>query len=147
MSSEEERNIVKIVLCFFVPMMVVGVILHLCGVPVTYYGDPAVKRILLLGWIVYSFFSWKDKRAFFKRCALALPFALLAVVLLRIVRIAVTGLPGSSFGAVIMFMFLTKETKNLKKGFVISLVTAVIMIILLAIFIIRINNILYGIGK
>lgn len=144
MFSEEDRKVVKIVLCFFVPMMVVGIILHLCGVPVTYYGDPAVKWIILSGWIVYSFFSWKDKRAFFKRCALALPFALLAAVLLRI---AITGLTVSSFGAFIMFMFLTKETKNLKKGFVISLVTAVILIALFTMLVISMKSVLDGIGK
>lgn len=141
MSSEEDRNVVKIVLGFYVPIMVAWGILYLCGYHITYMGDPVLLWIVMSLCALYSFFSWKDKRGFFKRCVLALPFALLAVVLLRL---TVFGLPDSFgwWGGTLMFILLTRDTKNLKRGFVISLVTSIILIVLIAIMVILAKNVL-----
>ena len=140
MFSEEER---KTVLMFYVPLMVAWGILYLCGYHITYFGDPIVGWVLLVPWTVYLLYSWKDKRELLKRCVLALPFALLAVVLLRL---AVFGFSDSwpwPFG-ILMFILLTRETKNLKHGFVVSLIIGTILISLLAILVILIKSILAG---
>ena len=138
MFSEEER---KTVLVFYVPLMVAWGILYLCGYHITYFGDPIVGWLLLVPWTIYLLYSWKDKKGLFKRCVLALPFALLTVVLLKL-----TVFRNSSpwpFG-ILMFILLTRETKSLKGGFVISLIIGTILIGLLAILVILIKSILAG---
>jgi hypothetical protein len=143
MFSKEET---KIVLGFLVPMMVAYGILHLCGYHIKSYGDPIVAWVLLLPWTIYLLYSWKDKKELLKRCVLALPFALLTVLLLRWFGVVAISDPSSwpwPFG-VLMFILLTRETKNLKGGFVINLVIGTILISLLSILVILIKSVLAG---
>lgn len=138
MFSEEER---KTVLMFYVPLMVAWGILYLCGYHITYFGDPIVGWLLLVPWTIYLLYSWKDKRELFKRCVLALPFSLLTVVLLKL-TVFRTSVPWPL--GILMFILLTRETKNLKGGFVINLVIGTILIILLAVLVILIKSLLAG---
>ena len=144
MFSKEET---RIVLGVLVPFMVACAILHFCGYHGKYgFGDPIVGWIVLLIWIGNSFYYWKDKRAFSKRCALALPFALLTVLLLRWFGVTKISDPSSWLwsGGVLMFIVLTWPTKNLRRGFVISLIIGTILISLLAVLVIFINSVLAG---
>lgn len=139
MFSKQET---RIVLGIYVPLMVAWGILHLCGYHgIDYFGDPIVGWIILLIWIGNSLYSWKDKRAFLKRCVLALPFALLVVVLLGL---TVFEFSDSWIFGVLMLILLTRETKNLKGDFVISLVIGTILISLLAILVVLIKGALAG---
>ena len=139
MFSKEET---RWVLGFLVPLMAAWGILHLCGYHgIDYFGDPIVKWIFLLIFMGNSLYSWKDKRAFLKRCVLALPFALLTVLLLGL---TVFGLSGSWVFGLLMFVLLTAGKENLKQFFVIRLVIGTILISLLAIFVILIKSILAG---
>jgi len=120
--------------------MVAWVILRVCGYHITSFGDPIVGWVLLLPWTIYLLYSWKDKRELFKRCVLALPFSTLTVVLLKLTvfRTSVPWVMG-----ILMFVLLTRETKK-KGGFVISLITGAILIILISILAILSKNILGG---
>jgi len=125
--SEEEIHYVfwrYIVLCGAVA------ILEFCGLLDYSFGAPMIMWVIFLFWVVYSLFSWKDKREIFKRCVLALPFVLLAIVLLRL---TVFGLSVSISCGVLLFIMLTTKTKNLKQHYIISLVTAAILIILVVV--------------
>jgi hypothetical protein len=92
-------------------------------------GAPANKWILLLVWIVYSLCTWKDKRKLFKRCVLALPFALLAVTLLSLTVFEISASCGLGI-LVLIVLTGTEEIKNAKQYFIISLAAASIVIIL-----------------
>ena len=123
----------------FLAAFVVAIgILKLCGYQGTNsFGDPLNKWIFLLIWIIYSIWSWKDKRELFKRYVLALPFSLLTVVLLSL---TVLDLSSSSGMGVLMFILLTIGKENSKQYFVVRLVTGAILISLLAILITLIKN-------
>lgn len=144
MFSEEET---RWVLGFLVPLMAAWGILHLCGYHgIDYFGDPIVGWIILLIFIGNSLYDWKNKREFLKRCALALPFALLTVLLLRWFGVVAISDPSSwpwVFG-VLMFIVLTAGKENLKQFFVIRLVIGTILISLLAILVTLINSVLAG---
>ena len=116
-------------------------ILSLCGVGRDWFGDPTVGIALLLTWILYSIWSWKNKKELFKRFVLALPFALLIVVLLGL---TVFELSDSWVFGMLMFFVLTAGKENLKQFFVIRLVIGAILISLLAILVTLINSILAG---
>jgi hypothetical protein len=98
---------------------------------------------LLLTWILYSLWSWKNKKALFRRCVLALPFALLTLLLLKLTFFRSSDSWPSALG-ILMFILLTRETKNLKGSFVISLIIGAILVSLLAVLVILINSILVG---
>jgi len=107
------------------------------------FGSPLVLAAAFLTWMIYSFWHWESKRKLLKRCALATPFALLTVILLKL-TIFRTSLYGPLAMGVLLFALLTRPAKNLKGGFVISLVTGSILIVLLSILISLINNLLAG---
>ena len=136
-SKEETRWVLGIL----VPFFAAHVILYLCGYEDSSFGAPVNKWILLLIWIGNSFYYWTDKKAFLKRCVLALPFALLTVLLLGL---TVFELSDSWIFGVLMLILLTRETKNLKGGFVISLIIGTILIGLLAILVVLIKSALAG---
>lgn len=143
MFSKEET---RWVLGFLVPLMAAGGILRLCGYHIRSFGDPAVGWIILLIFIGNSFFYWKDKRALLKRFVLALPFALLTVLLLRWFGVVAISDPSSwpwVFG-VLMFILLTAGKENLKQFFVIRLVIGAILITLISILVILIKSVLAG---
>ena len=131
----------RIVLGFLVPFMAAWGILYLCGYHITRFGDPIVGWIILVIFIGNSLYDWKDKRALLKRCVLALPFSLLAVLLLSL---TVFRLSDSWDSGVLMFIVLTAGKENLKQFFVIRLVIGAILISLLAILVTLINSVLAG---
>jgi hypothetical protein len=139
MLSREESGPFRILLGLVVPLVLVNFILRLCGYEHRGFGDPAIIWIVLLIWIVNSFFLWKNKKELLKRCALALPFALLAVILLRL---TVFGPYGYStwWAGILLFILLTTETKGVKGAFVVCLVVGIILISLLTILIIFVNS-------
>ena len=139
MFSEDE---IRWVLGWLVPLMVVYFTLYLCGYHITSFGDPVVGWIILLIYVGNMFFYWKNKKALLKRFVLALPFALLAVLLLRWFGVTSISDPSSwpwVFG-VLMFIVLTAGKENLKQFFVIRLVIGAILISLLAILVILIKS-------
>lgn len=141
MFSKEET---RWVLGFLVPLMAAWGILHLCGYHgIDYFGDPIVGWIILLIFIGNSFFYWKDKKELFKRFVLALPFALLTVLLLRFAAVGLSDSWPWPFG-ILMFILLTAGKENLKQFFVIRLVIGTILISLLAILVILIKSTLSG---
>lgn len=125
------------VLGFLVPFMVIHVILYLFGYKGQGMGDPINKWIALVLYIGISLFIW-EKKEFIKRCILALPFALLIVLLLRF---TLFGLSGSCVFGILMFVLLTIETKNLKGSFAIKLIVGIILISLMVIFVTLANSI------
>lgn len=142
MLSEESEEI-QTMFWHYVVFGGILLILSLCGDVSALFGDPIVGVALLLTWILYSLWSWKNKKELFKRCVLALPFALLTLVLLKFAVFRRSDSWPFAFG-MLMFILLTRETKNLKGSFVISLIIGAILVILLAILVILINSILAG---
>jgi len=138
MISKEDQ---EFVLRFLVPCMTLWGILYLCGYHVTYFGDPIAAWMMLAVWVGNSLFWWKDKRQLFKRWILVLPFVLLTVTLLTI---TVLDLTGSCLFGIVMFALLTWPTKNLKGGFVVSLVIGAIVVSLMVIMVILMKTVQSG---
>lgn len=142
MLSEESEEI-QTMFWHYVVFGGILLFLSLFGASSDSFGDPMVGVALLLTWILYSLWSWKNKKELFKRFVLALPFALLTLVLLRLTVFRRSDSWAFAFG-ILMFVLLTRETKNLKGSFVISLIIGAILVSLLAILVILINSILAG---
>ena len=139
MFSKEET---RIVLGVLVPLLVAHVILYLCGYQDGSAGAPVNKWIVLLIFVGNMFFYWKNKIALLKRFILALPFALLTVLLLSWFGVAAISDPSSwpwVFG-VLMFVVLTAGKENLKQFFVVRLAIGTVLIGLLAILVTLINS-------
>lgn len=141
MLSEENEEI-QTMFWHYVVFGGILLILSLCKVGRDWFGDPTVGAALLLTWILYSLWSWKDKKKLFIRFLLALPFALLTVLLLRWFGVVAIFAPSSwPWGlGILMFILLTRETKNLKRGFVINLIIGIILVSLLAVLVSLINS-------
>ncbi len=138
MFSKEET---RWVLGFLFPLFVAHVILYLCGYKDSSFGAPINKWVILLIFIGNSFFYWKDKKELLKRFVLALPFALLPVVLLGL---TVFGISDAWVFGVLMFIVLTAGKENLKQFFVIRLIIGTILISLLAVAVTLMNSVLSG---
>jgi hypothetical protein len=142
MLSEESEEI-QTMFWHYVVFGGILLVLSVCKVGSGWFGDPIVGVALLLTWILYSLWSWKNKKALFRRCVLALPFALLTLLLLKLTFFRSSDSWPSALG-ILMFILLTRETKNLKGSFVISLIIGAILVSLLAVLVILINSILVG---
>jgi len=114
---------------YIVPMGIFGIMQFFPGHHVR-RGDPVVVLALLLWWILYSLWSWKNKKELFKRWLLALPLGILATILLSF-----TGLGAyfSYIGGLLLFILLTRETKNFKQDYVVGLCVWTVLIIMLAV--------------
>lgn len=115
-----------VTLLVFIGVVVVVGILGLNGHGIS-RGDPRLLWIAIPLLLIYSFNLWKDKKAFFKRCVLALPFAVIAAILLMVIGFKILI---SCIAGVLLFVSLVAETKNWKRHYVITLTTASIIIIL-----------------
>jgi hypothetical protein len=81
-------------------------------------------------WTLYTLSRWKNYKGLIKRCVLALPFALLAAITMKVLGFEILL---SCMAGVLLFNCLLVETNNLKRHFIITLigVTASILAVVL----------------
>jgi hypothetical protein len=117
-------------LLIFIGVIVAIGISSFCGHTLM-WGDPNTMWGLGILLLLYSFNLWKNKKELFWRCALALPFALLTTLLLK-----VTGFKTviSCVSGLLLFYALIIEVKNLRLHYVITLTSAIILFFLAVLF-------------
>jgi len=95
------------------------------------WGNPNAMLGLGALLLLYSFNMWRDKKELVKRCVLALPFALLFIILLKVSGFRILG---CCLSGLLLFYTLIIEAKNVKLHYVITLASALILLVLSVLF-------------
>ncbi len=123
-------DFIKIRLLMLITVLAVAIIAKTYGYHGT-YGDLISFGIACLFLVILLLYTYKNKSELIKRCILATPFALLLIVVLRVVgfKNAV-----SIYSGLALFLSLLIKTENIKLHFIITLTTVTILAILSASF-------------